>query len=115
MKKSLLFFSAVLSCSAATIEVGPSRALKTICAAVSAAAPGDTILVDPAVYAGKDAVCRITKPDLTIAAASGKAVTNARDSRNYAINVYDQAIWSVQLPSGTLTVKGIDFTGGAVA
>ncbi|MBI9017222.1 MAG: hypothetical protein JEZ07_08190 [Phycisphaerae bacterium] len=50
MKKLLslvIFFSFAIQCYADTIHVGPSRATKTIQAAIDAASDGDTILLDP--------------------------------------------------------------------
>lgn len=52
MKKPMMVLAAgmALAVSAATLEVGPSRAYRTIQSAADVAKPGDTVLIDPGVY-----------------------------------------------------------------
>jgi hypothetical protein len=100
---------------AATLQAGPGQTYLTPCAAIQKAQAGDRIEVSAGTYAGKDAPCRITTPDLYIVGVNGRVLINARDSRNYAWNVYGQGIWLLDLPSGGLTVENFDFIGAAIA
>lgn len=47
---ALVAASAAVGCFAATLEVGPNRAYRTIQSAADAAKPGDTVLIDAGVY-----------------------------------------------------------------
>lgn len=98
-------------------RVGPTQVNKSINDAYLKANPNDTILVDPGEYKGKLACCAIYKGNLTIKCSdpNGIALLNARDDRNYAINVQDKGIWVLDTPDlQVLTVEGIDFIGANI-
>src|SRR6185437_13289812 len=77
MKRSLLLSFAVLAlaalslpASAAILQVGPGKQFATPCAAIAAAAAGDTIQIDSSIaYVGD--VCAWATPNLTLQGVGG--------------------------------------------
>ncbi len=93
--------------TANTLQVGPGKPFAAPCAAIAAAAAGDTIQVDSSVtYTGD--VCQWATDNLTIiGVGSGRAVINAGGTSSQG-----KAIWVI---SGKNTVvQNIEFTGAAV-
>ena len=88
-----------------TLEVGPSKKIRTIAQAAKIARSGDTILVEPGVYAGDVAV--FTQDRLTIRAAGGRARLNANGA-----SAEGKAIWVVR--GGDITVENFEFVGARV-
>jgi hypothetical protein len=89
-----------------TLEVGPSRKIRTIAQAAKIARSGDTIAVEPGVYAGDVAV--FTQDRLTIRVAGGRARLNANGA-----SAEGKAIWVVR--GGSITVENFEFVGARVA
>ena len=92
---------------AATLQVGPGKPFATPCAAIAAAAAGDTIQIDSAGnYAGD--VCQWNTNGLTlIGVGSGRAVLNASGKSSQG-----KAIWVIS--GNDNTVENIEFTGASV-
>jgi hypothetical protein len=91
-----------------TIQVGPGKQYAAPCAAIAAAAAGDTIQIDTSgSYSGD--VCQWNTNNLTLTTAGpGRAVLNAAGKSSQG-----KAIWVI---SGNNTVvENIEFTGAAVA
>lgn len=91
-----------------TIQVGPGKQYATPCAAIAAAATGDTIQIDTSgSYSGD--VCQWNTNSLTLTTSGpGRAVLNAAGKSSQG-----KAIWVI---SGNNTVvQNIEFTGAAVA
>jgi hypothetical protein len=88
-----------------TLEVGSSKKIRTIAQAAKIAKSGDTILVEPGVYAGDVAV--FTQDRLTIRVAGGRARLNANGA-----SAEDKAIWVVR--GGSITVENFEFVGARV-
>jgi len=95
----------VLPAGPATLQVGPARQIRTIAQAAKMARNGDTILVDPGVYAGDVAV--FTQDRLTIRAAGGRARMAANGN-----NAEGKGIWVIR--GGQVLVENIEFTGARV-
>ena len=93
--------------SAATLQVGPTRTIKTPCEAIAAAQDGDIIEVDAAVYA-KD-VCTVSKNGLTLRGVGGLAKL---DVTGFTIP-NKKAIWVIA--GNDTKVENIEFTGAEVA
>ncbi len=89
-----------------TLEVGPSRKIRTIAQAAKIARSGDTIVVEPGVYAGDVAV--FTQDRLTIKASGGRARLNANGA-----SAEGKAIWVMR--GGHITVENFEFVGARVA
>ena len=89
-----------------TLEVGPSKKIRTIAQAAKIARSGDTIIVEPAVYAGDVAV--FNQDRLTIRAAGGRARLNANGA-----SAEGKAIWVIR--GGSITVENFEFVGARVA
>ena len=89
-----------------TLEVGPSRKIRTIAHAAKIAKSGDTIVVEPGVYAGDVAV--FTQDRLTIKVGGGRARLNANGA-----SAEGKAIWVVR--GGHITVENFEFVGARVA
>ena len=85
-----------------TLEVGPARKIRTIAHAAKIARSGDTIVVEPGVYAGDVAV--FTQDRLTIKVAGGRARLNANGA-----SAEGKAIWIVR--GGSITVENFEFVG----
>jgi hypothetical protein len=88
-----------------TLQVGPGRQIHTISEAAKMARNGDTILVDPGVYAGDVAV--FNQDRLTIRATGGRARLAANGA-----NAEGKAIWVVR--GGHIVVENFEFTGARV-
>jgi hypothetical protein len=88
-----------------TLEVGPSKKIRTIAQAARIARSGDTIVVEPGVYAGDVAV--FTQDRLTIKVAGGRARLNANGA-----SAEGKAIWVVR--GGSITVENFEFVGARV-
>ncbi|MDB5760789.1 MAG: hypothetical protein JWM30_4078 [Burkholderia sp.] len=88
-----------------TLEVGPSKKIRTIAQAARIARSGDTIVVEPGVYAGDVAI--FTQDRLTIRAGGGRARLNANGA-----SAEGKAIWVVR--GGTITVENFEFVGARV-
>ncbi|HKW98993.1 MAG TPA: choice-of-anchor Q domain-containing protein [Bryobacteraceae bacterium] len=104
--KSLFALSAVLACAgplcAATLTVGPGQQFATPCAALAAAADGDTIQIQAALYSGD--VCAFAQNNLTIVGVNGRPHIDANRQ-----SAQDKGIW---VPSGSnLLVDNIEFSG----
>lgn len=91
---------------AATLQVGPGRPYSAPCAAIAAAANGDTIEIDAGLYLGD--VCAWNKDDLTIRGVNGRAHIDANGR-----NSQGKGIW---VASGrNLVVENVEFSGAAVS
>ncbi|MDB5841118.1 MAG: hypothetical protein JWQ23_3070 [Herminiimonas sp.] len=88
-----------------TLKVGPNRAIRTIAQAAKTARSGDTILIEPGVYAGDVAV--FTQERLTIRAVGGRARLEANGA-----HAEGKAIWVVR--GGDILVENIEFIGARV-
>lgn len=100
----LSIFSGLLSIQAATLAVGPGKTYAQPCAAIAAAAPGDTITIDAAEYAGD--VCTWKTDRLTLRGVGGrpKLVAAGRIAQG-------KAIWVIA--GNDTVVENIEFTGAA--
>ncbi|MEO8249085.1 MAG: hypothetical protein ABI589_06915 [Burkholderiales bacterium] len=87
------------------IQVGPSRAIKTIAEAARRARDGDRIEIDAGDYYGDVAVW--LQNDLTIVSAGGRARLRADGA-----SAEGKAIWVVR--GQRVLIEGFDFTGAAV-
>ena len=79
---ALVAASAAMGCLAATLEVGPNRAYRTIQSAADAAKPGDTVLIDSGVYREwvKPSVAGTEQAPITFRAREkGKTVISGAD------------------------------------
>lgn len=90
---------------ALTLLVGVSQKIRTIAQAAKIARSGDTILIEPGVYAGDVAV--FTQDKLTIRVAGGRARLNANGA-----SAEGKAIWVVR--GGHIVVENIEFVGARV-
>ena len=88
-----------------TLEVGPAKKIRTIAQAAKIARSGDTIVVEPGVYAGDVAI--FTQDRLTIRAGGGRARLNANGA-----SAEGKAIWVVR--GGAITVENFEFVGARV-
>lgn len=88
-----------------TVQVGPTRAVKTIAQAARQAQPGDTIAVDAGDYLGDVAVW--TKDNLTLRAVGGRVRLVAQGAA-----AEGKGIWVVR--AANFEVEGFDFEGAAV-
>ena len=88
-----------------TLSVGASQKIRTIAQAAKIARSGDTILVEPGVYAGDVAV--FTQDNLTIRVAGGRARLNASGA-----SAEGKAIWVVR--GGHIVVENFEFVGARV-
>ena len=114
MKRSLLpliflaaFAATAIPSHAAILQVGPGKPFAAPCAAIAAAAAGDTIQIDSSVtYVGD--VCAWTTNNLTIQGVGGaRAHIDAGGQ-----NSQGKGIWVI---SGTnTTVENIEFSGATV-
>ncbi|HEU4662780.1 MAG TPA: hypothetical protein VFS55_01985 [Dokdonella sp.] len=88
---------------AATLEVGPGHAFAAPCAAIAAAAAGDTILIDAAgSYAGD--VCAWSKDGLTLRGVNGRPRVDANGA-----SAQGKAIWVVA--GDDTTIENIELSG----
>lgn len=88
-----------------TLSVGVSQKIRTIAQAAKIARSGDTILVEPGVYAGDVAV--FTQDNLTIRVAGGRARLNASGA-----SAEGKGIWVVR--GGHIVVENFEFVGARV-
>ncbi|MEO6853674.1 MAG: hypothetical protein ABI410_17615 [Rhodoferax sp.] len=88
-----------------TLQVGPTRTIKTIAAAARLAGADTTIEVDAGDYVGDVAVW--TQPNLNLRAVGGRVRLRAN-----GMAAEDKGIWVVRSPK--LTVEGFDFEGAQV-
>jgi hypothetical protein len=102
-----IFAASVPGANANTLQVGPGKQYAAPCAAIAAAAAGDTIQIDTSVTYSGD-VCQWNTSSLTlIGVGGGRAVINAAGQ-----NSQGKAIWVI---SGNNTVvENIEFTGATV-
>lgn len=118
MAKSRFFSSAVFvsvlvaglqyastSAHAAVLQVGTDKPYATPCAAIAAAANGDTVEIDAATYSGD--VCAWNKDDLTIRGVNGRAHIDAAGR-------YSQGKGTWVASGRNLVVENIEFSGAAV-
>ncbi len=88
---------------AATLQVGPGQPYAKPCAAIAAAANGDTILIDAAGdYAGD--VCAVTRSGLTLRGINGRPHIDAAGQ-----HAEGKAIWVIK--GANTTVDNIEFSG----
>lgn len=88
---------------AATLEVGPGHAHATPCAAIAAAADGDTILIDAAgSYAGD--VCAWSKNGLTLRGVNGRPRIDANGA-----SAQGKAIWVIS--GADTTIENVELSG----
>ncbi len=95
----------VSSADAATLRVGPTRALKAPSAAAAIARDGDVVLIDAGTYVGDTATWRANR--LIIRSAGGRAHLRA-DGRS----AQGKAIWVIA--GNRTTVENIEFSGATV-
>lgn len=88
------------------IQVGPSRAVKTVAAAAALAKDGNIIEIDPGDYLADVAVWQ--QSNITIRSTGPRVRLIAKGA-----NAEGKAIWVVR--GGKMTVEGIDFIGSRVA
>jgi hypothetical protein len=110
LKLTLLSAAAVLlvygSLSAATLQVGPGHPYPAPCAAIAAAAPGDTIQIDAAgVYTGD--VCTWSTGNLTLVGVNGRPHIDAGGK-----NSVGKGIWVID--GNNNVVNNIEFSGATV-
>lgn len=92
---------------AATIKVGPSRAVTSPSAAASLANDGDVVEIDAGTYTNA-AIGTWTQNNLTIRGVGGRPVMNVT-----GISISNRkAIWVIQ--GNNTNVENIEFTGAAV-
>ncbi len=103
----LLAFSFFCSLSsAATLQVGPQRALKTPSQAAALAKDGDIVAIDAGEYRADVAVWR--QNNLTLRGIGGQARLLAQGA-----NAEDKGIWVIK--GNKVTVENIDFSGAKVS
>src|SRR5947209_3164303 len=106
MSKSLVSFAFLLFApvfaSAAILQAGPGRQFTTPCAALAAAADGDTIQIDGGLYVGD--VCAFSQNNLTIQGVNGRPHIDANKK-----SAQDKGIWVPY--GGNLVVDNIEFSG----
>lgn len=99
-----LFCVATLSV-AATLQVGPQRALKTPSQAAGVAKDGDTVAIDAGEYTGDVAIWR--QNQLTLRGVGGRVSLKAAGK-----SAEDKGIWVIR--GNKVTVENIDFSGAKV-
>jgi hypothetical protein len=103
----LLAFAGVASASAATLSVGPGKTYAKPCAAIAAAADGDTIeITGNTTYSGD--VCYIYRNNLTIRGVNGRPKIDAAGK-----NAAGKGIWVVA--GNNLVVDNVEMYGAKVA
>lgn len=107
MRTIVLALSFAFAAPCATLQVGPGRPFAKPCAAIAAAAAGDTIEIDAAGdYAGD--VCAWNTNRLTLRGAGGRARIDAAGRSSQG-----KAIWVIG--GNDTVVENIEFSGAAVA
>lgn len=92
-----------LAASAATLQVGPGQIYATPCAAIAAAADGDTILIDAAGHYDGD-VCAWSTNGLTLRGVNGRPRIDAAGS-----SAQGKAIWVIS--GADTTVDNVELSG----
>ena len=100
----LIAFAAVPS-QARKFQVGPTRTLKTPCAASSQVGNGDTVEIDVATYSGD--VCGWSADDLVLRAPAPYAHLDAAGE-----NALGKGTWVIE--GKNATIENIEFSGAAV-
>jgi len=96
----------VIPVSAATLQAGPTRTLKTPCQAIAAAASGDVIEIDPVLYSGD--VCPINTSNLTLRGVNGRPHIDAAGT-----NSQGKGTWVIY--GNNTVVDNVEFSGAAVS
>jgi MYXO-CTERM domain-containing protein len=107
----LLVALALLSApaGAAVLKAGPTRTLKTPCAAVAQAKAGDTIEVDPGTYTND--FCQLKVNNLTI-----KGVGSSRPHlKGTTLIPNKKGIFVVNQGVGPITVENLEFSGAKIS
>jgi hypothetical protein len=91
---------------AATLQVGPGQTYAKPCAAIAAAAPGDTILIDAAGNYNGD-VCQWFTNQLTLRGVNGRPHIDAA-----GMNAAGKGIWVID--GNDTVVENIEFSGATV-
>jgi uncharacterized protein (TIGR03437 family) len=91
-----------MAASAATLQVGASRTYKTPCAAIAAAATGDTIEIDAETYVAD--YCTISRSNLKLVGVGGRPRVDAAGAPSNR-----KAIWVIA--GNNTTIENIEFTG----
>ena len=99
-------FLCFLGAQAATLQVGPGQAYAKPCAAITAAAAGDTILIDAAGNYSGD-VCSWAKNNLTIRGVNGRPRIAAAGA-----NAAGKGIWVID--GNDNVIDNIEFSGATV-
>lgn len=94
------------SAQAATLRVGPTRALKAPSAAAAIVNDGDVVLIDAGTYVGDTATWRANR--LTLRGVGGRAHLRANGQ-----SAQGKAIWVIA--GNRTTVENIEFSGATVA
>jgi parallel beta-helix repeat protein len=93
-------------CTPAVLTVGPNEQFQTIQAAVNAANPGDTVLIDPGVYTEQVHITGIFKSNITLTAVvSQSAVVQAPQTMTG-----NDALIEVDIATGVV-IDGLTLTG----
>lgn len=92
-----------LAASGATLQVGPGQTYATPCAAIAAAADGDTILIDAAGHYDGD-VCAWSTNGLTLRGVNGRPRIDAAGS-----SAQGKAIWVIS--GADTTVDNVELSG----
>ncbi len=95
-----------VSLHAATLQVGPGQTYAKPCAAIAAASPGDTILIDAAGNYNGD-VCTIYQDGVTLRGINGRPHIDAAGN-----NEDGKAIWVID--GDNVVVENIEFSGASV-
>ena len=101
---ALLIFAA-LPVTAATLQVGPTRALTKPCAAFAVAAAGDIIEIDTATYVGD--VCGVYVNNLVIRGVNGRPKIDAGGN-----NSMGKGTWVIG--GSNITVENVEMYGAKV-
>src|SRR5689334_2318055 len=109
LRRSLQALFALVLCpsfAGATLSVGPGKTFAKPCAAIAAAADGDTIEIDAAGNYDGD-VCGIAKNRLTLRGIGGRAKIDAAQK-----NFGGKGTWVIS--GNDTTVENIEFSGATV-
>ena len=101
---ALLIFAA-LPVTAATLQVGPTRAITKPCAAIAIAAAGDIIEIDAATYVGD--VCGVYANNLVIRGVNGRPKIDAGGN-----NSMGKGTWVIV--GSNITVENVEMYGAKV-
>lgn len=101
-----LMAGVALPAAAATLQVGSTRVFTKPCAAIAAAAPGDTIEIDAGTYVGD--VCGVYANNLIIRGVNGRPKIDAGGN-----NAMGKGTWVIV--GSNVTVENVEMYGAAVA